>query len=161
MSTAPLLMLLLLLTPSSQKCVALQSAYENLIAGSFTVERRLTVIMNGKVKLRELARLTSSGRKLTIERLEVERLDKKLVLEESQTDPGLELGFPCERVEELEDGRYVVRSENGAEELELVLDVGRNALIPAVWRSKEKTRFLWKKMIFETEVIYGGFEWRD
>ena len=56
-ATAPLLLLLLLLNPASDTCVKLRSAHDNLLRASFTVQRHLTVTMNGEVKMRETSRL--------------------------------------------------------------------------------------------------------
>jgi hypothetical protein len=158
---AHMLTLLLLAAPTAEKCVTLQSAYEKLLSSSFTVERRMTVNMNGKLKAREVARLDYADRQLVTEQLELDLRDKNLVIEPTQSDAALEARLTCDLVEDLGNDRYRVRTKDGMEELEFILDTGRNALIPTLWRSREKTRFLWKKLIIETEVIYGSFEWRD
>jgi hypothetical protein len=153
--------LLLLPVPTPEKCVALQSAYEKLLASSFTVERRLTVNMDGKLKVREVSRLEYTDGRLVIERLELDLRDKNMVIEPTQSDAALEARLACDFIEDLGNDRYKVRTKEGAEELEFIVDTGRDALIPTVWRSREKKRFLWKKLIIEAEVIYGSFEWQD
>ncbi len=155
--------LLLLPSPGSAACAELRSAHDRLLAASFTVQRHLTVTINDEVKMRETSRLDYRGGTLASERLEVELLDDNLVLEENEKDPALEMRLACADVTELGGGRYSIRSTVGKEqqELELVLDPERQVLRPAVWRSREKVRFLWKKLHIETEAVYSGFEWAE
>ncbi len=161
MLMAHMLVLLLLSAPAPEMCVTLRTAYDNLLASSFTVERTMTVNMNGKLKAREVSRLDYSNRQLVTEQLELDLHDKNMVIEPTQSDAALEASLVCELVEDLGKNRYKVHTKDGAEELEFILDTRRNAVIPAAWRSREKARFLWKKFIIETEVIYGSFEWRE
>ena len=158
---AHILTLLLFPAPTAEKCVTLQSAYEKLLRSSFTVERHMTINMNGKLKVREVSRLDYTDGQLVTERLELDLRDKNLVIESTQSDAALEASLACDLVEDLGNDRYKVRTKDGAEELELIVDTRRDALIPAVWRSREKARFLWRKLIIETEVIYSSFEWRE
>ncbi len=158
-SMAYMLTLVFLAAPTAEKCVTLRSAYENLLGSSFTVERSMTVIMNGKLKAREVTRLDYADRQLVTEQLELDLRDKNMVIEPTQSDAALEASIVCELIEDLGKDRYKVRAKTGEEELEFILDTRRNALVPVVWRSREKARFLWRKFIIETEVIYDNFEW--
>ena len=156
-----MLALMLIAPPTPETCVTLQAAYDNLLGSSFTVERTMTVNMNGKLKAREVSRLEYADRQLVTEQIELDLRDKNMVIEPTNSDAALEARLVCDLVEDLGENRYKVRTKEGEEELELILDVQRNALIPAAWRSREKARFLWKKFIIETEVTYGSFAWRE
>lgn len=131
---AHMLLLLLHSAPTPEKCVTLQSAYQSLLRSDFTVERRMSVTMNGKLKAREVTRLDYADGQLVPERLELDLRDKNLVIEPTQSDAALEASLACDLIEELGDDRYMVRTKDGTEELEFILDTRRNALIPAAWR---------------------------
>ena len=78
MLMAHMLVLLLLSAPAPETCVTLRSAYDNLLVSSFTVERTMTVHMNGKLKAREVSRLDYSDRQLVTEQLELDLRDRHI-----------------------------------------------------------------------------------
>ena len=146
---------------ASAECERVREAHDRLLAESFEVERRFELSMNGKPKRRELARLTSVEGVLETEVLEEEVLSKGLVLEGEGEDFVLGIGFSCDRLEALGEGRFELTSEDGLERAELELDPERGALRPVGWRLEARERFLFKKLLIEGRADYRGFRWLE
>ncbi len=116
--------------------------------------------MNGKLKMRETARFLYAAGELTKEKVEREVLDRHLVFDEGHELAALELPFSCERLARTEDGRYELSSADGNETVLFDWHRERGPLRPIAWRSTERTRFLFKKLLIEATAEYGSFDWR-
>lgn len=117
--------------------------------------------VNDELKRREIARLSYAAGKLETEILEEETLSKLMVFEPDETDLALDVGFACERVEDLGQGRFAVTSEDGEEVAEFALDAERGALRPVSWRLESTARLLFKKLEFVGSAEYSGFRWKE
>ena len=138
----------------------MEAAHATLRGGSFSVDRRFTLKLNGKLKARGLVRLKSTDGVLTRETLEMERYDDRLVLDEGDGDAILEIPFACERLERLDDGSFQLTSADRTERVVFVWSAGREgALEPVSWRADETDRFLWKKFVVEAVAQYENFVW--
>lgn len=157
---APLLASVALIAPGSRECADLEAAHGALLTSSFSMERRFAVKMNGKLKVRETARFLYADGELTKETVEREVLDRSLVLDEGNELAALELPFSCERLARTEEGRYELSSADGGETVVFIRDRDRGALQPIAWRSTERTRFLFRKLVIEATAEYGSFDWR-
>ena len=151
---------LTMMAPGAQECRDAEAAHAALLTGSFSVERRFTLTLNGKLKVRKLVHLQSTDGELTRETLEVEKYDSKLVLEEGEGDAILEIPFACDRLEHLDDGSLRLTSPDGTEKVVFAWSAEREgALEPVSWRSDETARFLWKKFVIEAVAQYENFVW--
>jgi len=146
---------------SPADCPPVESAWEELVAGGFEVERSFRMTVNDDLKRREVARLRYAAGELETEILEEETLSKLMVFEPDDTDLALEVGFACERVEDLGEGRFSIVSENEEETAIFALDAERGALRPESWRLEAKARFLLKKLAIVGVADYSNFRWRD
>jgi hypothetical protein len=156
---APLWAALVGLSPA--ECPPIEEAYHELEASSFEVLRTFRFTVNDNLKRRELARLRYTGGELETEILEQETLSKTMVFEPDETDLALEVGFACERVEDLGEGRFAVASEDGTERAVFALDSERGALRPESWRLETSERLLFKKFVLEGVAEYEGFRWLE
>lgn len=141
-------------------CTELEAAHRALLEGSFSVERQLSLTINGEPKLRELVRLTYHAGKLQRQTLSRELLDDSLVLEEGEEESALALPFACERLMARGEGRWELASADGTETVLFAGGIGQGSLRPLRWRSAERTRFLWKKLAIEAVADYREFAWR-
>lgn len=149
---------LVAMTPD--ECATVQRAHERLLDSSFEVGRTFRMSVNGKLKKREVARLTYSAGELETEVIEDEVHSKVLVFDSEDEDFVLEIEFACERLEEAGEGRYELTSEDGLEVAEFELEEETGALRPVAWRLDTTARLLFKKLVMEGRAEYSGFEWR-
>lgn len=161
MSPAGLLLAAAVLAaPGGQDCARLEAAHEVLLGSSFTVVRHFTVSLNDALKVREMTRLAYDGGELSRETLEREVFDDNVVLEEGEDETALAVPFACERLEELEAGRYVLSSADETERVTFEWSEERGALRPLSWENQESKRLLFKRFVIEAVAEYRDFEWR-
>jgi hypothetical protein len=140
-----------------QDCSELEAAHGSLLKASFSVERHFEARLNGKLVVRETTLLSYADGKLTKEVIEKEVFDKRVALEEGPGDPAVDLPFACERVRQLEDGRYELSSADGNESVLFSWDREEGILVPIAWINTEKKRFLFKKFLIEARATYHNF----
>lgn len=142
-------------------CDRVREAHTRLREGSFEVERRFRISINGEPKRLEVALLTSSAGDLVTRVLKEEILSRGLVLEGDGKDFALGIDFSCDRLEALGDARFELTSEGGRERARFELDSERGALKPVDWRLEARERFLFKRLFIEGEAKYSGFRWLE
>jgi hypothetical protein len=149
-----------LMAQTFEECLTVGRAHEALLEDSFEVERTFRLSVNGNLKNREVARLTYSSGKLETEVVEYEAFSKTWVHENEGKDFVLEIGFACERLEAVGEGRYELTSEDGLEVAEFELGDESGALRPVTWRTDETARLLFKKFAIAARAEYSDFEWK-
>lgn len=149
-----------LLSPAAETCSDLEAAHQAFLDSAFTAERHFTVVMNDKLKVREVARLNYANGELTTETIEREVFDKNIELDPGNGEWSLEIPFDCERTTPMEADRFELKSADGKESVVFLFDRDRGILRPLSWKSTDKTRFLWKKYVIHATAEFRQFEWR-
>ena len=144
---------------TSEECSTVRRAHEQLLEGSFEVERTFRLSVNGDLKNREVALLTYSAGRLETEVVEYEAFSKIWVHENEGKDFVLEMELACERLEALGEGRYELTSEDGLEVAVFELADEPGALRFVAWRSDDEARLLLKKFAISARAEYADFEW--
>lgn len=144
--------LLLLQAGAAVDFSVIEEAHTAFLDSSFVAERHFTVSLNGELKLREITQLAYSDHLLSMDVIEREVLDSKLVLEEGEGEPILDLPLECDRIE-VADGEVKLDSVDGTETVVFAFDPEAVALRPLRWVNRESTRFLFKKLEIEATAI--------
>jgi hypothetical protein len=143
----PLLALLFAASPPTD-CAPLQTAYQKLIGSTFTMERHLTIIVDGEKKLQETARIDYVNRKITRTVLNQDFTDGKKMDLNIEGDPALNIKFNCRNFEQMQGSRYRFRDEKGMDEILFALDTQQGVLIPLSWTANREARaFFIKKNV--------------
>jgi len=149
-----------LLSPGSEACSDLEAAHRAFLDSAFTAERHFTVIMNDKLKVREVVRLNYAKGELTTETVEKEVFDKNIELDPGNGELSIQIPFDCERVTQIAAGQFKLMSADGKDSVVFFFDRERGMLKPLSWESTDKTRFLWKKYVILATAELKDFEWR-
>ncbi len=140
-------------------CGTARQAHERWLAGSFTVERRLHISLNGDLVKLQVARLSYVDGELDTEVVEDEVLAKSVAFD-GEGDMVVAIPFACDRLRSVGSGRFELSSEDGTETALFELDLERRALVPVEWRLEARERFLFKKLHLDGRAEYSNFEWR-
>ena len=156
--TLAVLATMLAATPA-QGCPALQSAYQGLLRSSFTMERDLTVRVDGEETARQIARISYADGKVTREILKQEPPGKEMTID-IEGDPAVKLEFDCKSFVPVANDRYRYRSADGEQEILFALDPQHGALIPVSWTATQTAKFLFIKKKLELIGENKNFQWR-
>jgi hypothetical protein len=131
------------------------------LSSSFTLERHLTVFVDGELKASEVARIDYAGGKVTRTVASQEFAQGKKMEVDVQGDPAVKLEFACQRFESVADNHYRYRSEGGDEEILFELDLERRALKPLSWSATQTVKFLFLKKTLRLNGENYKFQWRQ
>jgi hypothetical protein len=143
-------------------CDQLRSAHQKLLSGSFSMERHLTVLVDGDQRAQEVARIDYAGGKVTRTVQKQEFAGNKKMEIEIQGDPAIKLKFDCRSFQPLANDRYRFHSRDekeGEEEIVFALDTQRGALVPLSWTATQTAKLLFIKKTLKLMGENKSFEW--
>jgi hypothetical protein len=130
-------------------CSVQRERFEAFRAKPFSVERDLTLRIDGGIRGHEVARLSWDGKKLS--KIVLAKEPEKAVMEVSG-DPTLSSRFACEGWKETDGGGLEFRSPGGAA-LAFRVDAG-GALVPIGWEEADTVKVLFvRKRIIATATF--------
>jgi hypothetical protein len=146
---------------SAVECYQLRSAHQKLLSSSFSLERHLTILVDGEQRSQEVSRIDYAGGKVTRTVQKQDFADNKKMDIDIQGDPAVKLKFDCRSFQPLGSDRYRFHShdDKGDEEIVFALDPQRGALVPLSWTATQTAKVLFIKKTLKLIGENKSFEW--